>query len=135
MTATALRLAPAVLAGIGFWFAVAYGVAADPRRALGFLTLCAVVFAFLPLVMAAAMASVAAVLFAVLSPVATIARVLTGRPTGFGPLLGGYLAASFAVVPGYVRALQKIRSLRIWGFVMGSYAALPALFLTLPAPT
>ena len=42
---------------------------------------------------------------------------------------------SFAVVPGYVRALQKIRSPRIWGFVMGSYAALPALFLTLPAPT
>jgi hypothetical protein len=126
-----LRLAPGATLALGFWFAVAHGVAEDPRRTVGFLTLCCAVFAFLPAVMAAAMAVVATIPCLLLGPIALVTRLWTGRPTGFGDLAQGVFETALAVVPGYARALGKIRSPRVWGFVLGSYAALPALILTL----
>lgn len=126
-------LAPSTVAALCFWFACAHGVADDPRRTVGALTLGCAVFAFLPAVMAVAMGTVAAVPCAILGPIALVARAWTGRPTGFADLARGMAGTALAVVPGYVRALAKVRSARVWGFVVGSYAALPALILTLPA--
>ncbi|MDA0372667.1 MAG: hypothetical protein O2865_02675 [Planctomycetota bacterium] len=132
MGARILNLAPTAVLTIGLWFALAHGVADDPRRTIGVLTLGCAVFAFLPAVMASAMGIVSTVLLAVLGPIAIAARVVTGRETGFGSLAHGMFDTAWAVVPGYVDALAKVRSLRVWGFVLGSYLALPALIFTLP---
>ncbi len=133
MATRLLQLAPSATVALGFWFAVAHGVAEDPRRTIGVLTLGCAVFAFLPAVMAAAMGIVALLPCLVLGPIALVARTVTGRPTGFGDLAQALFATALAVVPGYVNALARVRSPRVWGFVGGSYAALPALILTLPA--
>lgn len=133
MSIRLLSLAPSTTVALCFWFACAHGVADDPRRTVGLLTLGCAVFAFLPVVMACAMGIVAAVPCMLLGPIALAARAWTGRPTGFADLARGMADTALAVVPGYVRALAKVRSARVWGFVAGSYLALPALILSLPA--
>jgi hypothetical protein len=114
------------------WTLYATQAAADPRNTFGNLLLGLAVFAGLPVVMGTAMLLVVAVPCAVLGPVAGVARLLTGRATGLRGLLVDLCRPGVAVVPGYVNALRKVRSPFVWGLVLGSTLALPAIWLQLP---
>lgn len=122
----------AALSTLAAWVVLAHGVAGDPRRVVSFLMLAVAVFLFLPAAMSAAMCAVVTVPIAVLGPIAAGARVVTGRPTGFRDLIAEFLGLGLAVVPGYVRALGKVRSPGLWGSAAGSVAALPVLAATVP---
>lgn len=109
------------------WTAHALGVAADPRRTLSTLLSGIAVFAFLPAIMALAITGVGAVACLALGPIALLASLATGRPSGFGSVAAGLFAPGLALVPGYLRALERCRSPAVWGFVAGSGLAAAAL--------
>lgn len=107
--------------------------AADARRATSGLLTALVLFYGLAPVMALALALVGLVPTLLLGPPALVFRTVTGRPSGFGPLLGELTAPARHLVPGYVHALRGIRSPLVWGVVLGSTLAAPILLLTGPA--
>ena len=117
------------------WIAHATAFAADPRTTLSTLLSGLAVFAFLPAVMAAAMATVAAVACLLLTPLALVGQVATGRPSGLRDLAAALFAPGLAVVPGYVAALGRCRSPLAWGFVSGSTIATAFLAVWLATRT
>ncbi len=107
--------------------------AADARRTTtGLLSALALFYGLAP-VMALALAVVGLLPALLLAPLALSFRAVTGRPSGFGPLLRDLTAPARRLVPGYVHALRGVRSPLVWGVLLGSTLAAPILLVTGPA--
>lgn len=74
-------------------------------------------FFLLPALMASTILSVCLPLCAVIGLIGLL--FAWGRPSGAGALIGEVLAIPAAVVPGYVRALKRVRSPHVWGGLIG----------------
>ncbi|MEM7199949.1 MAG: hypothetical protein AAF628_06770 [Planctomycetota bacterium] len=101
--------------------AVWLAFAQDPGRWCSGLLAATSVFLFLPSVMAACLTLVCVLLSAVLLVIAGLWSVSLGwgRRSGVGEVVGALLRLGPPVATGYVRVLSRIRSPRVWGFIVG----------------
>jgi hypothetical protein len=101
--------------------AVALAWAMGPLRWLSGLTSAVSIFVLIPWVMSTCIGAVCLVAAAFV--VATSAVALPWRRSGAGSLLRELAALPCHIVPGYYRALGRVRSPRVWGFAAGIVAA------------
>lgn len=112
-------VAAAVAAAATWWLAATVGALPVVHGTL-WLVLGLVV---LPVAFAVALALVAAVLSVLLAALALPAW-WSGRPTGLGSVLRDAWRLAGAVLPGFGRALRRVRRPRLWGAVGGHLGAI-----------
>lgn len=79
----------------------------------------------LPLLFTAALGAVAAALSALLTALA-VPHLLMRRPTGLAAACAAVWALPGSILPGYLRALRRVRQPALWGATVGFVAGIAA---------